>query len=145
MLSTMLLWMGLAQAATFDGAPMDVDALSDQAAQVVVGEVRATRAVAGGPGIETVAEIRVTETLLGAPSPVVTVRIPGGELDGVVLTVPGAPRLTVGEQVVLFMDDNDQIVGFNQGAFHTQGGMVWSMNPEIGLVLPMDELRSTLR
>ena len=95
--------------------------------------------------IETVAEIRVTETLLGAPSPVVRVRIPGGELDGVVLTIPGAPRFSVGEQVVLFVDDTDQIVGFNQGAFHTQGSMVWSMNPEIGLVIPMDELRSTLR
>jgi hypothetical protein len=48
-------------------------------------------------------EIAVSDMVKGAPSRTVIVSEPGGALDGMTLTVPGAPRYATGEEVVLFL------------------------------------------
>lgn len=134
-----------ALAATFDGPPMTLDDLVDHSARVVVGEVRSTESVSGGPGIETIVEVHVSETLHGAASPVVSFRVPGGSLSGIDLTISGAPRFSTGDAVVVFLGDDGQIVGFNQGAFRFGGDMVWSSVGDSVQAIPYEELRRILR
>ena len=148
MLRSLLGMLGLmwsANAATFDGPALELDELMAYSESVVVGEVRSKHAVDGGPGIETIVEVRVTETFQGTPAPVVEIRIPGGELDGLVLTVSGAPQLEIGESVVVFVDEDNEVVGFNQGLFHIQGDIGWSDGGDAMRVLPYEELRRELR
>jgi hypothetical protein len=58
-------------------------------------------------------------------------KVPGGAIDGVQLSVPGAPRFSVGEEVVVFTAD-DGILGFGQGAFivGTEGTLVQRALPQ---------------
>ena len=123
---------------------MELEDLIDRSSRVVVGEVRSTEAVSGGPGIETIVEVHVSETLHGAAAPVVSFRVPGGSLQGVHLTVPGAPRFSAGDAVVVFLE-GDQIVGFNQGAFRFGGDVVWSSAGDAVQEIPYEELRRVLR
>ncbi len=112
---------GPASAATF-GERFDLDDLAAAADRVVVGEVLSTRQeVVPDRGIYTVASIYVEEALRGEPEPVIEVRYPGGRVDDLELTVPGAPKLVPGYEVVLFLDDDDRVVGFGQGAFVVEG------------------------
>ena len=47
-------------------------------------------------------EIAVGDAWKGAPGKTFVVSEPGGDLDGVHLRVPGAPRYSVGEEIVVF-------------------------------------------
>ena len=74
----------------------------------------------------TVANVALTETIKGAESGSLSVVLPGG-IDAnrkfpVAVSYPGAPRLTPGEDVFLFLtSDTDHggynVVGFSQGKF----------------------------
>lgn len=54
--------------------------------------------------IFTYAEIRVDEPLKGRVAPVILVRSPGGEAEGVGQRVEGTPHFTAGESVLLFLE-----------------------------------------
>jgi len=147
MLMSILGLVGLAAAATLDGAPLDLDGLSASADRVVYGEVRAITASPSEVGIETTVEIRVSETLLGSPAPVVSFTVPGGSLDGVTLTIPGVPRFAAGESVLVYLGAEDQIVGFNQGAFRVHEGVAWRelASSEAPLFFSLEEARRSTR
>ncbi|MFT4976431.1 MAG: hypothetical protein ACI8S6_002328 [Myxococcota bacterium] len=138
---------GLCAAASYDGPLMDLDELSASSERVIVGEVREVRSAAGGPGIETIVEIHVEETLLGTPAPVVSLRVPGGVLGDVELTIPGAPRFVTGQDVMVFLGEEDRVVGFGQGAFLVTEGLVWRdlSAAETPMFFPLEEARRTLR
>ncbi|MCO5169303.1 MAG: hypothetical protein M9894_23410 [Planctomycetes bacterium] len=51
--------------------------------------------------IYTHVEVAPRETLKGQPAPTVTLKLPGGEVDGVVSVFHGMPRFRLGEEVVL--------------------------------------------
>ncbi|MBX3465770.1 MAG: hypothetical protein KF878_02595 [Planctomycetes bacterium] len=51
--------------------------------------------------IYTHVEVAPRETLKGGPAPTVALKLPGGEVDGVVSVVHGVPRFRPGEEVVL--------------------------------------------
>lgn len=123
LLLTALLAVAPARATTY-AEKLDLDELSSRAERVVIGEVLATRYDATGAGIWTVATIRVTETLRGRPEPVVEVRVPGGRVNDMELTVAGAPRLIEGYQVLLFLD-GEHVVGLGQGAFVVLSDTAW--------------------
>jgi hypothetical protein len=75
----------------------------------------------------TLATVSLSETLKGSESGEITVVLPGG-VDAnrkipVAMTYPGAPRLTPGEDVFLFLNANSDapggyiVAGFSQGKF----------------------------
>lgn len=103
---------------------LDLDDLAGRADRVVLGEVLTTRVESQGNGIWTVATVMVDETLSGDRDPVVEVRVPGGRLSNLELTVVGVPKLVPGYEMLLFLDD-DRIVGLGQGAFVVAGGYAW--------------------
>ena len=95
---------------------------------VVRGEVRATEAhwSAGGDQIVTRARIRVDEDFKGELSKdVITIEYPGGEIDGLVMMVSDSVQLTVGEDVIIFLEKDQKgleqplyfVVGSAQGKY----------------------------
>ena len=82
--------------------PVDVAELTRRADLVVHGSVTARSTVWIGRVIYTVYDVLVQETLKGAPRTTVSVAVVGGARGNVRLSVPGAPDLQNGEQVVIF-------------------------------------------
>jgi len=128
------LTFGTAQATTY-AEILDLDDLSSRADTVVRGEVIGTRAGVDDDGLHTIATVLVAETLRGTPSPSMEVRVPGGKLDDIELTITGAPKLQQGFEVLLFIDDS-RVVGFGQGAFIVDSGQAWRPSGDMGLVSP---------
>jgi hypothetical protein len=91
---------------------------------ILVGRVVDTRSVWIDRDLVTLATIEVSEALKGASARRVTITLPGG-VDAkrkfpVAMTWPGAPRLEVREEVVVFLDGSSAgytIAGFSQGKF----------------------------
>ena len=82
----------------------NLEQLTHGSEKVVRGQV-AKKWAAWDPGrtaIWTHYEIQVAETWKGAPGGTVVISEPGGELDGLRMAVPGAPKYSVGEDVVVF-------------------------------------------
>lgn len=72
---------------------------------VVVGTVGPMHAVERAGGVDTLAAVEVSETLKGFVPSTLTVRLPGGELNGRKHAVYGAAEMRPGERVVLFLRD----------------------------------------
>lgn len=126
-LATMLLILSLAPrlgAATVQR--MDLDDLTAASHAIAHGRIAAARAEwdAARTLIYTVYTVEVLESLKGAPGPVLEVREPGGELDGLNMTAAGVPVFAVGEEAVLFLwtdpRGRHQVTGFEQGAVRLQ-------------------------
>ena len=96
---------------------------------IVLGRVVETRSVWIDRDLVTLATIEVSETFKGGPVSRVTVTLPGG-IDAnrkfpIAMTWPGAPRLEVREEAVVFLTgegDGYQIAGFSQGKFSVSTG-----------------------
>ena len=82
--------------------PVDVAELTRRADLVVHGFVTAKSTAWIGRVIYTLYDVSVQETLKGGPRNRVVVAVVGGARGNVRLTVPGAPMLEVGEQLVTF-------------------------------------------
>jgi hypothetical protein len=102
--------------------PLDVEALTQRAEQVVVGTVESSTShwTAGKGAIYTEVAIRVDHSMKGEADKgsLVTVRHEGGSVDGIGMRVFGAAHFTVGEEVVVFIETraaNHYIVGMAQG------------------------------
>ena len=63
---------------------------------------------------------RVSRTYKGPPAATIPIRMPGGEINGFVMVVPGSPTLRVGEQFVAFLE-RDETAGFAQPAYRPLG------------------------
>lgn len=91
---------------------------------IVVGRVVDSKSVWIDRDLVTLATIEVSETLKGAAARRVTVTLPGG-IDSnrkfpVAMTWPGAPRLEVREELVVFLASaggSYTIAGFSQGKY----------------------------
>jgi hypothetical protein len=95
---------------------MDLDELTSSATAVVAGTVDTAWSFERDGLIWTRVGLDIEESLLGTTSRHVSLEIIGGTVDGVSLSVPGAPHFEVGADVLVFLD-GDQLVGFGQGAF----------------------------
>jgi hypothetical protein len=82
--------------------PIDVAQLTQRAGLVVHGFVTTRTTAWIGRVIYTLYDVSVQETLKGAPRTSVVVAVPGGARGNVRLSVPGAPELQNGEQLVVF-------------------------------------------
>jgi len=85
---------------------LSVEALTTAADQVVRGRVLQSQAAwsADGRTIVTRVQVAVDEQVVGGSgTQIVTVQVPGGEIDGLALRISDTPTLTAGEAVVLFL------------------------------------------
>ena len=82
--------------------PIDVAQLTQRANLVVHGSVTSKTTAWIGRVIYTLYDVSVQETLKGPPRASVVVAIAGGARGNVRLSVPGAPDLQAGEQLVVF-------------------------------------------
>jgi hypothetical protein len=113
-----LLFVSLALATTYP-APRDLDALAAASDAAVYGTVTAIGTEHRGADVWTIA------TVTAADAPPVRVAILGGCKGSLCMTVPGAPRLAVGETVFVFLRDGSP-TGFADGVFHVRGDAGWT-------------------
>ena len=121
----------------------------DQSDVIAIGNCQETKSVWVDGTLVTLATVSVNETLKGAGSGSLTVVLPGG-VDAnrqipVAVSYPGAPRLTPGEDVFLFLNsDVDYGMGYNVAGFAQ--GKFSIVNDEDGEpVVSRDLTRMTLR
>lgn len=106
---------------------LSLEDMVGQSDVIAIGNVVNTQSVWTEGTLVTLATVSVSETLKGAGSENLTVVLPGG-VDAnrkfpVAVSYPGAPRLTPGEEVFLFLTaDTDfgsgyNVAGFSQGKF----------------------------
>ena len=106
---------------------LSLDDMVDQSEVIAIGNCVETKSVWVDRTLVTLATVSVSETLKGGEAGSLTVVLPGG-VDAnrkfpIAVSYPGAPRLTPGEDVFLFLTaDVDtglgyNVTGFSQGKF----------------------------
>lgn len=107
---------------------LSVEDMVNQSDVIAIGSCTETKSVWVDQSLVTLATVSVTENLKGNETSNITVALPGG-VDAnrkfpVAMTYPGAPRITPGEDVFLFLTSSDDVVagsytvaGFSQGKF----------------------------
>jgi hypothetical protein len=130
--------------------PLDTEGLTARADRVVLGVVEAqeSRWSSDHAVIFTEAKVRVTRSYKGAArsGDVVVVRREGGSADGIGMRVFGAAQFTVGEEVLLFLEQRGAAtwtVGMAQGKLNVAtasdgskrvapnlAGVVWEHAPD---------------
>lgn len=106
---------------------LSLEDMVNQSDVIAIGNCVETRSVWVDRTLVTLATVSVSETLKGTESGNLTVVLPGGadvnRKFPVAVSYPGAPRLTPGEDVFLFLtSDSDfggsyTVAGFSQGKF----------------------------
>ncbi len=106
---------------------LSLEEMVNQSDVIAIGNCVETRSVWVERTLVTLATVSVSETLKGTESASLTVVLPGGADANrkfpVAVSYPGAPRLTPGEDVFLFLtSDSDfgsgyNVAGFSQGKF----------------------------
>jgi hypothetical protein len=120
-----LLWLqGSSRPATAGTAvELDVAGLTDHAGLIVEGRVLAAIPLEENGLVFTEYRLSATRTHFGEARPEQVFRWPGGVLaDGSGLLLPGLPRLSAGEEVLLFLTEENARglrtpVGLGQGSF----------------------------
>jgi len=115
-----LAWANSAQATTV--IPMYLDDLTAESQTVVHGTVVASRTEwdENRRMIYTIYTIAPMEYMKGNLGPAFELREPGGELDGIGMSVAGVPQFSAGQEAVLFVwtdrEGRHQVTAFEQGA-----------------------------
>jgi len=115
-----LAWANSAQATTV--IPMYLDDLTAESQTVVHGTVVASRTEwdENRRMIYTIYTIAPMEYMKGNLGPTFELREPGGERDGIGMSVAGVPQFSAGQEAVLFVwtdrEGRHQVTAFEQGA-----------------------------
>jgi hypothetical protein len=116
--------------------PADLAELSRDAQVIVRGRIVATTATATGDwrSIETIVTLQTDAFLKGAAGRTVQFRVPGGQLGRYRRIVVGAPELTVGQRVIVFLAPGvagaPYVLGLSQGVFRlVPGDDGWTVTP----------------
>jgi hypothetical protein len=94
--------IGRGRGQLIEGGPVDVEQLVQRAGLIVHGSVVSKEPRWIGRVIYTHYELSVQQTLKGPVHASVLAAMVGGALGNVQLTVPGAPELSIGDQLVFF-------------------------------------------
>jgi hypothetical protein len=112
-------------AASLLGATLErlsLDDLTTKSTDIVRAKVMGSYADLRGSAIYTHWKIQVVERLKGAAQSNVEVLVPGGDAAGLHQDVPGAPKLVVGNEYLLFLwtskSGATHITGWGQGVFN---------------------------
>ena len=108
--------------------PPSFDELVSRAQVIFEGEVTGLQSQWIGEGAEhrivTFVTFKVNDTLKGAPGATYSIRMLGGTVDGQTMEVTDAPKFTVGDRDVLFVENNGSqfipLVGIQHGRFLVQ-------------------------
>ena len=128
---------------------LSLEDMVDQSDVIALGSVQETRSAWVDGTLVTLASVSVGETLKGAESENLTVVLPGG-VDAnrqvpVAVSYPGAPRMTPGEDVFLFLNsDVDYGLGYNVTGF-AQGKFSVVSDEDGDPVVSRDLTRMTLK
>lgn len=105
--------------------------LTEGASTIVIADVVSVEPewACGGTTIFTYVRLHVTDWLKGSGFPEITVRVEGGEVDGIGLWVEDEPVFREGEEVVAFLKPSKEsgvmeVKGFYQGKFSVENGKV---------------------
>lgn len=100
---------------------LNLDDMAKQSTAIVRGRVQSCAGEFRGSVIFTHCKVAVTERWKGAPQPLVDVATPGGTAMGMAQNFPGSPKLTQGQEYVLFLwtgkSGMTQVIGLSQGVF----------------------------
>lgn len=96
---------------------LSVGDMVSQADVIAIGRALETRSMWVDRSLVTLVTVAVNESLKGTPGDTLTVVVPGG-VDAnrkipIAMTYPGAPRLTPGEDVFLFLNADSEVGGYN--------------------------------
>ena len=128
---------------------LSLEDMVDQSDVIAIGNCQETKSAWVDGTLVTLATVSVSETLKGAEAGSLTVVLPGG-VDAnrqvpVAVSYPGAPRLTPGEDVFLFLNsDVDYGLGYNVAGF-AQGKFSIVNDEEGEPVVSRDLTRMTLQ
>ncbi len=123
MLALLLVAAGAGEARASVLIKLELPNLVAHAQAVIQGEVMGSRSywTADRRSIETETELRVERTVQGkVEGRTVKVRTLGGKVGDIRMHVPGSPRFSKGQQVVLFLTSragHRWVLGMNQGVF----------------------------
>ena len=132
----MALFMALAPARATSVIAPDFDGLVSEADYVVRATVKSVtseyRTTPKGQAIFTKVELQVLETITGTPPSPLVLQVLGGTVDGVTMRVEGVPLFHVGDEDILFVQNNGTqffpLVGIMNGKFpvkHDASGAVF--------------------
>ena len=110
----------------FEAPVFDMDRFAEQSDVIVRGIVSGKQSKFVGQAIYTEYELVVQETIQGQAQSNVTAAVLGGAVGNIGLAVPGAPNLSVGEEVVFFGQSFEGQTSFKPVGF---GAGVVSVNP----------------
>ena len=114
---------------------MEMSELRDASSDIIVGRVMSYESAWDGNLIYTYYNVKVLDKVKGTPPEFVTVRVPGGEVDDVMLVVSDTPALESGEDAFLFLKRNNgasDVTGWFQGKYAVKNGKV----EDTGLTVP---------
>ena len=109
-------WISSVVFATTYGTIYSIEEMTDLSHDVISGTITSLNPVTQDGVIQTEVSVKIEHNFVGNKQNVFTFNIPGGTLDGVTMTVSGAPKFEDGQGVLLFLDHN-KVVGFGQGAY----------------------------
>ena len=106
---------------------LSLEDMVQQSDVIAIGSCTETQSVWVDNSLVTLAKVSVNETLKGTESSDLSVALPGG-VDAnrkfpIAMSYPGAPRMTPGEEVFLFLTSSGEVAGsytvagFSQGKF----------------------------
>jgi len=101
----------------------DLEEMVEAAEQIFLGTCLSGRCEAGPSGICTRTTFRIKEPIKGTfGADTLRLRLPVGTIDGTRCTIPGMPSFEPGEEIVLFLTEEDEdgypwVVGLSQGKF----------------------------
>lgn len=139
MLTRLSIAILLAAATTVSATTLErlsVDTMVDKSTSIVRAKVVSSQGEYRNGLIFTKYVLQVDETWKGNPARVVEVFVPGGVANGLRQTIPGAPALEQGDELVLFLwagaSGRSQIIGLSQGLFNVvkdEAGAIYLERP----------------
>ncbi|MBI4465599.1 MAG: hypothetical protein HY647_12920 [Acidobacteria bacterium] len=124
-------WVSAATATAL--LPMHLDDLTAESPVIAYGKVLASRTEWNNAHtlIYTVYTVQATEYLKGDLGPSFELQEPGGERDGLSMSVAGVPQFRVGQEAVLFLWTDPQ--GLHQVTGFEQGNLTIQSEPQTGM------------
>ncbi len=103
---------------------LSLDDMIRKSSDVVRGKVQCTGSTLRGALVYTTYRVQVSEQWKGLPQNQIDISVPGGLSSGIRQTYSGAPALSDGQELVLFLWTSKtglrQVIGLSQGVFTVQ-------------------------